>query len=386
MDGTPIYRVPTELLSLICSDSDLSRGTLAILSRTWCSFLAVCQRILYHTVDLSGASPRDLRSWCLAISRHKHLADRVHSLTLSLEPTVDIPPRDAVKLSTAVHGCPNLKVLHVRRASGTDHSFNGDWLLGDACPFQLDALTNGYFNFFALRPFLATQNQLRLLAHEGGVALVASETRNALQAEPMGSGHDDPRPQLPALIGVKMELRNLHAASSWPIQRVEASYGGTLFGIARFEKTLTTLNLLKDYHDAGLLLKRMKEIANILPMLVNLALVDMPSGTPRHLPWIIAVQSPVSLVKNFKRLETLTIVARNVDRFGTAPDKTYHSLEDSEMRAMALATLDALPTIRRVVIGTERLPGVERMHIAARGAETITENEVDFDAVSMFWV
>jgi hypothetical protein len=78
--------LPSEICALICDEVDQSR-TLTLLCRTSRLFRDQAQYILYHSVDLRDRDMRTVKSWARTVTRHSHLAERVHALALCL-PTI----------------------------------------------------------------------------------------------------------------------------------------------------------------------------------------------------------------------------------------------------------------------------------------------------------
>jgi hypothetical protein len=74
-------------------------------------YQAEAQRLLYRTVDLRGCNMRQVRSWCLAVTRRTHLAHRVYALFLSLP--FDLEASDSGKIGCALNRCVNLKDLRM---------------------------------------------------------------------------------------------------------------------------------------------------------------------------------------------------------------------------------------------------------------------------------
>ncbi|KAJ7031030.1 hypothetical protein C8F04DRAFT_711263 [Mycena alexandri] len=109
---------------------------------------------------------RSTKSWCLAVTRHPHLAQRVHALSLTIPETVKLQPADGTKIQRALTLCVNLKELKVTfEKSSNDsgpHSIHG-WLINE-CPFRLTKFTNLYFNSAWISQFWKAQSELRVLS------------------------------------------------------------------------------------------------------------------------------------------------------------------------------------------------------------------------------
>ncbi|KAJ7141105.1 hypothetical protein C8R44DRAFT_762743, partial [Mycena epipterygia] len=97
--------LPPEICASICGEV-AEAGDLALLCRTAFS----C--ILYHT--------HSLKSWCLSVTRHSHLAERVHTLSLPIPRGLEVPV--AIKIGRALSRCVNLKELNT---SGEAYDANG---------------------------------------------------------------------------------------------------------------------------------------------------------------------------------------------------------------------------------------------------------------------
>ncbi|KAJ7633482.1 hypothetical protein DFH06DRAFT_693234 [Mycena polygramma] len=160
--------IPPEVHALICAVVE-DPTELVTLCRTSCIFRDQAQRILYHRVDLNGRPMRSVRSWALAVTRHPHLAERVHALALQLPETLKLSPSDGSKIKGALSACVNLKELRVSCAEvyahGHPDSIHGR-MINDA-PFRLIKFANSYFNFDNIADFFDAQSDIRVLSSYG---------------------------------------------------------------------------------------------------------------------------------------------------------------------------------------------------------------------------
>nr|GAT54465.1 predicted protein [Mycena chlorophos] len=408
-------RLPLELLLLICNEA--SQGTLAVLSRTWRAFHVAALRHLWPTVDLRDRPLRVIRSWANVLTRNKHLAERIHTLYIALPSVHRLSPEDAVKISHAFVACTNLEILHFYRAAD-DQRRSLDWVLF-LCSFRLTEFASSYFDDWSIRRFLAKQHAVRILhlAHQNLSGLEADEYTN--------------RPALPNLIAIKAPTTLFPADRA--LQRIEMDFVDltALAGLARHAQTLTTLNIvsvgnaptrapccgfhLRQISDilpslihlaivdseselgnaptrAPCCSFHLRQISDILPSLVHLAIVDSESAreryadsqtgsTPCEVP-------PSTLLSSFNRLETLVLV------YGSPKSFTFASCGSSSdpvvVTTVAKDTLLACPTLSRAAIGI-KVQKEEKMYIASRdssgdGVQTVVEDHIDFEAVSMFWL
>ncbi|KAF7364525.1 hypothetical protein MVEN_00321500 [Mycena venus] len=90
---------------------DACPGSLAPFCRVSRHYQARAQHLLYRAVDLRDCDLQRVLSWCLAVTRHEHLAHRVHSLWLSLP--VLLKATDAAKMCGALNRCVNLSELQM---------------------------------------------------------------------------------------------------------------------------------------------------------------------------------------------------------------------------------------------------------------------------------
>nr|GAT44951.1 predicted protein [Mycena chlorophos] len=398
--------LPPELLNRILLDVD--SGTLASLCRTARIFLDPAQYILYAHIRLSTES---LDSWCTSVRNHRHLAERAHSLHISLPHSSD-PPEE---VHDALRACVNLTELRIScdnppLPTPTWNPFDEDVQDSEPCMhdspwsfpdygFQLTKFENTYFDPLQLRPFLAQQPHLRILA--GLPPFV-------LDAEP-------DHVNLPHLIGVGAPLAFI--PSHLPLQRVRVQLHlpsrsfprDYLAPLASFSRTLTTLDILSvaSHHHSFTALLR--PLAAAVPAVEHIALAD-----PRHcFVWAegLTIESPTNLVMLFPKLQTFTFISRTVMQLQAsldptqAADSNWYNLDGplytlnypGELRQIALDTMAAgtSPYLWRVAIGAQWKTDAERLCTVTRtlvGGKAIGEavvqerSTIDFESLSMFWV
>ncbi|KAF7305744.1 hypothetical protein HMN09_00727800 [Mycena chlorophos] len=365
-------QLPTELIALICTQSN-DHATVASLCRVARRFVAPAQDHLFRTVDLEEKPLRILRSWCSTVAKHRVLAERVHALSLQLPGTLAFMSADVEKVSKALKACKNLKELRVTNEMSGRVDSMLEWLVSKA-PFMLTKFTNSYFHPSYLDAFFARQADLQVLAVPFG---------GSFPADIVGD-------KLPNLIAVSASLDSI--PTDRPVQRIETPYQHNLSHLAYFSKTLTTLSLISYSTERRFFEGALNLIHEAVPQLVHLSLVQR-RRTSTFLPW--AIETPAARLKRFKKLQTFTLVTRNILNFardgasGTI-DKMYEAKSPENLRELAAEILEACPTMRRVVIGTEVKPEPELLYTATRSSEDgevkgWLENEIDLRRISMFW-
>nr|GAT47655.1 predicted protein [Mycena chlorophos] len=367
-------QLPTELIALICSQSN-DHATLASLCRVARRFVAPAQEHLFRTVDLKEKPLRILLSWCSTVAKHPVLAERVHALSMQLPGTLAFMSADVEKVSKALKVCKNLKELRVaNEMSGRVDSMLG-WLVSKA-PFMLTKFANSYFHPSYLDAFFARQTDLQVWAVPFG---------GSFPTDIVGAG-------LPNLVAVSAVLGSI--PTDRPLQRIETPYQHNLSHLAYYSKTLTTLSLISYSTDRRFLEGALNLVHDAAPQLVHLSLMPRHRTRPSSfLPW--AIETPAARLKRFKKLQTFTIVTRNVlnfaryDASGTI-DKMYDAKDPEHLRQLAVEILAACATMRRVVIGAEVRPEPELLYTVTRSSEDgevegWLENEIDLERISMFW-
>ncbi|KAJ6515314.1 hypothetical protein C8R45DRAFT_1086533 [Mycena sanguinolenta] len=127
--------LPPEICGITCDELEELGGNLAPLCRTSRNFHSQTQRILYRSIDLQEGGMRAVKLWARTVTRHAHLAERIHALALPDMHLIDVS--DIPKIVHALKKCVNLKEL---RISGADQSvprhFGSGWMF-DEYPFRL---------------------------------------------------------------------------------------------------------------------------------------------------------------------------------------------------------------------------------------------------------
>ncbi|KAJ7274251.1 hypothetical protein C8J57DRAFT_1315044 [Mycena rebaudengoi] len=264
--------LPPEIFAYICGQIDPSH--LVPVCRVSRLLRDQAQRILYLRPDLRGQKIKSVRSWCLAVTQHSHLAERVHSL--SLQPPDDLDPADAGRISVALRKCVNLKSLAVLRVEhpwpytpGSLHT----WMLED-CPFRLTTFTNSYFSCGRLEKIWDTQREIRVLSFPKTVP------PHAFIRSPGTKFPADT--QLPNLIALEVlcdsDLTDIYR----PLQRIQIRIIDSLPDLSRFSRTLTTLSLGRS---ASLSFKDIFLcIARMLPTLLHLGIFKHKAASPGTSP------------------------------------------------------------------------------------------------------
>ncbi|KAJ7049998.1 hypothetical protein C8F01DRAFT_718854 [Mycena amicta] len=257
--------LPPEICSLICDllgREDLIRA--CTVSRL---FRDQAQRLLFHTVDLTGYKCAALMPWCSVVSRNAQLAGHIRALLLQLpSPQTFALTSDIAKLSRALAKCSEITELTI--LSSCDISgevcYGGDsiqsWVISQAS-FRLTKFGNGFFRNTQLSRFWNAQRDIRVLSLMN-----------------LGAGTSSPFPlrddQLPNLIGLRVGS-TFSLPEQRPLQRIQLcrpSPAEALLDLKRFSLTLTTLDLVEI--DAQDMQEAIHVIARALPMLVHLGLLE----------------------------------------------------------------------------------------------------------------
>ncbi|KAF7294044.1 hypothetical protein MKEN_01450800 [Mycena kentingensis (nom. inval.)] len=403
-----INDAPNEILLLICRE--LSRGTLATLCRTSRALLGAAQYILYLSVTIADSiicAPSRLRSWCLAINAHPHLAARVQSLALHLPNLGSLPESlsfdDAQQLQTALQRCIRLQRLAIFKVDrSARRGCNAAWLLR-GCAFRLHGLINEYFALdddFA--SFLSKQTELRRLSLD-------YIERTCTGARYLGAFSSEAMPVPNVTIASVPDERDLRP--EWRLERLEIAYRVTSNDALRLQdyaRTLTVLNIFTPEnwrYSRVCLADSVDLISELLPNLVHFAAVDMISLNAT----LLHTLSPHVSVARFQRLKTLTLMIWNnvlsfsseYDANGWPSGRQYHVNRDvnvfpdapsSGMEALVEHTAQACKSLQRVIIGT--FDPVSRKHLKyvakrdAKGRISVTTeapaDKFDFLSVSQF--
>ncbi|KAJ7288005.1 hypothetical protein C8J57DRAFT_1165542 [Mycena rebaudengoi] len=260
--------LPPEICAHICGLIDPALlGPVCRVSRV---FRDEGRRLLFQSVDLRlrSCDIKSVRSWCLAVIRHSHLAERVHTLSLQLPNELD--PADAARISSAFRKCVNLKSLAVfydrslPRTSASAYT----WML-ENCTFRLTAFTNSYFESGGLREFWDMQPDIRLLSFP----------------EP-GFCHLPIDSQLPNLIALRVAddlPLGFSTAINRPFQRIQMPFGSHISSLSRYSATLTTLNILLKLGPTAPIENVAMFVADALPALIHFGISDVSEvSSTRH--------------------------------------------------------------------------------------------------------
>src|ERR1700761_4956450 len=228
--------LPPEICANICEE--LGQKDRITLCRTSRLLGDQAQRLIYRTVDLRCCTARALRSWCLAVTRHSELAERVHALYLDL-PTDLASSSDLGKIARALSRCLDIKELSIYPENSgpfgerwEGRSIRG-WLI-TKCPFRLTKFSHSYFKNAFLSEFWTPQSDIRVLA-----------IPTCTEKFPC---YDD---QLPNLIALAVgDVRSLPIGRA--LQRIQLRWSrysaqelAELSDLGRYSATLTTLNLVQ---------------------------------------------------------------------------------------------------------------------------------------------
>ncbi|KAJ7162246.1 hypothetical protein C8R46DRAFT_346577 [Mycena filopes] len=242
---------------------------------------------------------RSTKSWCLAVTRHSHLAERVHALSLQLPESTGLSPADGTKIYGALMRCVNLKQLKVvfekTSTNSGPNSIHG-WLIND-CPFRLTQFTNSYFHFGWIEEFWEAQSEIRVLS---------APDSSALALKTLGDW-------LPNLIAVKTAYVQA-LPDGRPLERIEAGFAHRrdFSPLAQYSRTLTTLNLVRQWFDRDAsFFDAITAIAELLPALVNFGITEVDRQR-----YPVTEPSCGRIFHRFSRLETFVFLVRN---------RVYHS-------------------------------------------------------------
>ncbi|KAJ7502544.1 hypothetical protein B0H11DRAFT_1989056 [Mycena galericulata] len=345
---TSILQIPPELCAKICEEIGMGRvRDLLALCRISRMFRDQAQRLIYHTVVLRDCSSKRLGSWCLAVTRHSQLAERVHSLILGLQSDLALSS-DAPKLARALAKCVNLKELSVyddtsgyRKLTSCHESIQG-WII-NKCPFRLQKLVNAYFKNSFLSQFYTAQSDIRILSipHCHG---------------PFPC-HDA---QLPNLIAVEV-ARVSALPKDRPLGRIQLHIYSSrdnleqLSALSQYSATLTTLNILQNrVTDMVSIRAIFTKVAREVPTLLHFGITEMHSDATT----IFTEDSPISALAQFTRLETFFFYSRNINEFRDQTLDISYGLETLlDVTVFALAIMKACPTLRRAVVGIDIYTG-----------------------------
>jgi hypothetical protein len=211
---------------------------------------------------------RTVKSWARTVTRHSHLAERVHALALRLPATLTFDAQDATKIARALSRCSNLKELRVASQVDTPHlsvertCIHG-WMINEA-PFRLTKFENTYFEDSRITAFWKAQTEIRVLS----IPCTSSCFENQL---------------LPNVIAIRTShLHDLPAGR--PLQRIETTFHRDLAPLMQYAGTLTTLNLRREWRNHELSISDMLvDIANLLPSLAHLGITELRKEVCIHM-------------------------------------------------------------------------------------------------------
>ncbi|KAF8206884.1 hypothetical protein K438DRAFT_1963191 [Mycena galopus ATCC 62051] len=386
-------QLPPEICAKICEGVDPNdRVTLCRTSRL---LGGQAQRLIYRTVDLSHCTLKALRSWCLAVTRHSELAERVHALSLGLASDLCFSS-DVGKIARALSRCVNLKELSVNLNNSESYgvlyephstSIQG-WII-TKCPFRLTKFSNSYFKDSFIAQFWTPQSDIRVLA-----------IPNCTDNFPV---YDD---QLPHLIA--LEVGNVDSLPvNRPLQRIQLRWTRhtpdveQLSVLSRYSATLMTLNLLQTTVTPLIsTLHIFEKLARELPHLLHLGITEIDNYTERA--DCFAEDAPLNALAKFTQLQTFVIYCRKITAFRDLTLARVYELDELPgLQAFGHAVMEACPTLRRTDVGAQFFsatdlddwyPESQKNDLACTLTRTATGNiEVecktwfDFHAVAMFW-
>ncbi|KAJ6557099.1 hypothetical protein B0H10DRAFT_2370872 [Mycena sp. CBHHK59/15] len=348
---------PPEICAEICGRV-VEPADLRALCLTSRSFRDEAERVLYRSVDLQWCSMRYLKSWCLAITRHAHLAKRVHVLTLCLPNPLDAS--DAENFSLALRGCVSLKKLAVfHEPDARPHDCVHGWII-QQCPFRLEKFTTSYFDPASIEQFWETQTEIRWLSI-------------SMPPAPRFELSDT---QLVNLIAIDAPMDNVLALSRQrQLQHIQihaqAMHNLQLSSLSQYSRTLTTLNLVV-HEETGFMHPHIfiKQVAVAFPNLIHFGLAES------HSPESFLIVS----LQRLARLQTVVLETASITTATPACVKKF-----------ALSILEACPTLRQAVVAIEAqdalawqisctLTRAPDGNIASEDGTTF-----DFETVSQFW-
>ncbi|KAJ7141100.1 hypothetical protein C8R44DRAFT_866754 [Mycena epipterygia] len=362
--------LPPEICAVICKD--VGRASLCALCRISCLFRDQAQRMLYHTVDLQDCNMRLVRSWCLAVTRHWPLAERVHTLSLQL-PT-NLEPTDVEKISHALALCVNIKHLTVlHQTDSPADSCVQTWML-EQCTFQLIQFSNSYFRFDG-NFFFDRQADLRLLSLPSALGRVYSESQFCNLVA------------LDAPLNVVVSLPGTRRLERIQIHCQRSDHATGLSSLSRYASTLKTLTVVREGVEWGSsTVDIVNEISHAVPTLCHLGINEHE----RLHSFFSMEESPIRALKQFTCIETFTFrIRRGICFWVSGAQTAYNVGSRLDLTAFGTAMLEACPTLSQVVLGGEAAANKELKSTLTRspGEEIRWEDGdgLDFDAVAKFW-
>ncbi|KAJ7162254.1 hypothetical protein C8R46DRAFT_346683 [Mycena filopes] len=323
--------IPPEICATICLELDPSDlSTFYVLCRTCRVFQDEAQRVLYRSVNLERGTMRSVKSWCLAVTRHSHLAERLYSLSFRLPEAHNLTPTDATILSLqrALMACVNLKELKIASAGRDTLDDPNGWLMQKAFPFRLTKFTNLFFDFSSLRDFWKAQTELEVISMSYAHAhhtIVWDELPNQV-----------PKPG-------------------------NVAAGNTLSYLARHCQSLTTLNLVRGpFIDTWPMNKfevgvneTISLVASSLPALSQLSIIEL---VPRSV-YTRGIHYGTLPLEKFSRLETFVLLLRG------------SSSSLSDLNRCASLIVGRCATLHQVVFGVETFQFEQRTCTLSRAVD-----------------
>ncbi|KAJ7229996.1 hypothetical protein GGX14DRAFT_553493 [Mycena pura] len=391
--------LPPEICAKICEE--LGQKDRVTLCRTSRLFRDQAQRLIYRTVDLRRCTARALRSWCLAVTRHSELAERVYALSLGL-PYDLASSSDVGKVARALSRCLNIKELSIHPENSGP--FGASWESGGSaiqgwlvtkCPFRLTKFSHSYFKNTFLSEFWTPQSDIRVLA-----------IPTCSQKFPC---YDD---QLPDLIALEVgDVRSLPIGRA--LQRIQLRWSRDtaqqlpgLSDLGRYSATLTTLNIVQNRMSQQMsTLQIFDRVVHGLPGLLHFGITEF-TGPKEYINIAdrFSEPSPLTALAKFTGLETFVIYTKTITGFEDFTLDHVYELDDHlSIQEFGLAIMEACPTLRRADVGARIFPTsssgtwYESYHTRRELTCTATRTSIggavafnygthfDFNAVAKFW-
>ncbi|KAF7352306.1 Fungal-trans domain-containing protein [Mycena venus] len=349
-DAAPMASLPPEIYAAICDEVEES-CTLALLCSTSPLFLDLAQRILYLSVDLRGCGMRAIKSWALAVTRHAHLAQRMHALALKLPDAPTLDTLDAMKIGRALSRCVNLKELRLAGGMPTyRNNYIHAWMVTEGT-FRLHKFENLYFANWWSEDFSNAQTEIRVLSIPYCRKLPSFENRLS-NVVALGTA----------------SLHGLPAGK--PLQRVETGLHKDFSPLAQYSQSLTTLNVCGQWiHGDFSISEVLAAIATSLPALLHLGVTELKKESVLH-----NVKTPTPILQYFRKLETFILHVRNIHRFldEEPPSPISYDMEiATDIEDLGMAIMNASPTLWRAAIGGEVTSGQEMTRVLMRSSGKI---------------
>ncbi|KAJ7197419.1 hypothetical protein GGX14DRAFT_471311 [Mycena pura] len=387
--------LPPEICAKICEE--LGQNDRVTLCRTSRLLGDQAQRLIYRTVDLRRCTARALRSWCLAVTRHSELAERVYALSLGL-PHDLASSSDLGKIARALNRCLNIKELsiHPENSGPFGSQWEGSsiqgWLI-TKCPFRLTKFSHSYFKNAFLSEFWTPQSDIRVLAITCCIKFPC---------------YDD---QLPNLIALEVgDVRSLPSGRA--LQRIQLRWSRysaqrlpELSALGRYSATLVTLNLVQTKMTQQMsTFEILDMVVHGLPGLLHFGITEFTE--PMENMKIVdrfSEPSPLTALAKFTRLESFVIYTQTITGFEDYTLDHVYELDDHlSIHIFGLAIMEACRTLRRADVGARIFPASPSgasydYHPRKELTCTVTRASIsgavafnygtgfDFNAVAKFW-